>query len=214
MDIFPLGHSSFRIKGKSVTVATDPFDPQMVGFPFPKHISADIVTVTHPHKDHNNIGAVEGNPFVIQGPGEYEVKDVGVIGMSSYHDEQKGKERGLNTLYHIEIDGINVVHLGDLGIMLSKEEIEKLDGVDILFVPVGGKVTITIQDAQRLISELEPTIIIPMHYKTSKHSKGFEEMASVQPFLKIMGKEEVTPVPKLSITKDKLPSEMQIVVLE
>ena len=214
MDIFPLGHSSFRIKGKSVTVVTDPFDPNMVGFPFPKHLSADIVTVTHAHKDHNNVGAVEGNPFVIQGPGEYEVKGVGVIGMSSYHDEQKGKERGLNTLYHIEIDGINVVHLGDLGIMLSKEEIEKLDGVDILFVPVGGKVTITIQDAQRLISELEPTIIIPMHYKTSKHSKGFEEMASVQPFLKIMGKEEVTPVPKLSITKDKLPSEMQIVVLE
>ena len=122
MDIFPLGHSSFRIKGKSVTVVTDPFDPQMVGFPFPKHISADIVTVTHPHKDHNNVGAVEGNPFVIQGPGEYEVKGVGVIGMSSYHDEQKGKERGLNTLYHIEIDGINVVHLGDSGIMLSKDD--------------------------------------------------------------------------------------------
>jgi L-ascorbate metabolism protein UlaG (beta-lactamase superfamily) len=214
MDIFPLGHSSFRIKGKSVTVVTDPFDPVMVGFPFPKHISADIVTVTHSHRDHNNVSVVEGDPFVIQGPGEYEVKGVGVIGMSSYHDEQKGKERGRNTLYRIEIDGVNLVHLGDLGTMLSHEEIEKLDGVDILFVPVGGTFTINAQEAQTLISELEPSIVIPMHYKTDKHNKEFEEMASVQPFLKIIGKEDITPVPKLSITKDKLPSEMQIVVLE
>ncbi|MCJ7826518.1 MBL fold metallo-hydrolase [Patescibacteria group bacterium] len=214
MDIFPLGHSSFRIKGKSVTVVTDPFDPVLVGFPFPKHISADIVTVTHPHKDHNNVSVVEGDPFVIRGPGEYEVKGVGIIGISSYHDEQKGKERGRNTLYHIETDGVNFVHLGDLGTMLSHEEIEKLDGVDILFVPVGGIFTITPEQAQTLISELEPSIVIPMHYKTDKHSKEFEEMASVQPFLKIMGKEDITPVLKLSITKEKLPSEMQIVVLE
>jgi len=214
MDIFPLGHSSFRIKGKSVTVVTDPFDPVMVGFPFPKHVSADIVTVTHSHRDHNNVSAVEGDPFVIQGPGEYEVKGVGVIGMSSYHDEQKGKERGRNILYRIEIDGVNLVHLGDLGTMLSHEEIEKLDGVDILFVPVGGTFTINEQEAQTLISELEPSIVIPMHYKTGKHNKEFEEMASVQPFLKIIGKEDITPIPKLSITKDKLPSEMQIVVLE
>ena len=216
MEIKYFGHSCFLLRDKNVTLLTDPFSPE-VGLKLPR-IAADIVTITHDHYDHNNTGIVQAKmreePFIIKGPGEYEVKGVGIIGMSSYHDEQKGKERGRNTLYHLEIDGVNFIHLGDLGTMLSKEDIEKLDGVDVLFVPVGGIFTITAEQAQTVISELEPSIVIPMHYKTGKHSTEFKELASLQLFLKIMGKEDVRPVSKLSITKDKLPTEMQIVVLE
>src|SRR3989339_13864 len=104
MDIFPLGHSSFRIKGKTVTVVTDPYDSALVGFGYPKHVSADIVTVSHAHKDHNQTALVEGNPYSVNGPGEYEIKGVGIIGIPLFHDGEKGATRGMVTAYHMEID--------------------------------------------------------------------------------------------------------------
>jgi len=215
MEIFPLGHSSFRIKGKTVTVVCDPFDSSFVGFSFPKHISANIVTVSHNHEDHNAVSLVEGNPYKVEGPGEYEVSGVGIIGIASYHDGSKGSVRGSNTMYHMEIDGVNVVHLGDLGCTLTSDDIERLDGVDILFVPVGGKTTLDPNQAANIISELEPSIVIPMHYKTNRHDeKSFGDLLPVSSFLDVMGKKDVTPVPKLSVTKDKLPTEMQVVILE
>ncbi|MFA5942811.1 MAG: MBL fold metallo-hydrolase [Candidatus Paceibacterota bacterium] len=215
MDIFPLGHSSFRIKGKSVTVVTDPFDASLVGFPFPKHIASDIVTVSHGHTDHNQTGLVEGNPYIVDGPGEYEIKGVGIIGIPLFHDDKKGTLRGSVTAYHMEIDNVNIVHLGDIGVVPNSDEVERLDGVDILFVPVGGSVTLDLNQIAGVIAELEPSIVIPMHYKTSRHdTKNFGELTGVSEFLKIMGKEAISPVPKFSITKDKLPAEMQIVVLE
>lgn len=215
MEITSLGHSSFRIKGKTATLVTDPFDSEMVGFPFPRHVSADIVTVSHEHKDHNAVNAIEGSPFVIQGPGEYEIKGVSVIGVSSYHDAEKGEKRGKNIIYRIEIDGISVVHLGDLGGTLSTSEIERLDGVDILMIPVGGDVTIDSTAAAALLSEIDPAIVIPMHYKTKKHNeKIFGTLSPVSVFLKAIDKEDLQPQPKLSVTKDKLPTERQVVVLE
>src|SRR3989344_7371081 len=100
MDIIHLGHSSFRIKGKKASVVTDPFNPQMVGMKFPK-IEAEIVTVSHGHTDHNYIEGVEGEKMIIQGPGEYEIKGVKIIGLSTFHDDKNGVERGRNTVYHI-----------------------------------------------------------------------------------------------------------------
>jgi L-ascorbate metabolism protein UlaG (beta-lactamase superfamily) len=215
MDISPLGHSSFRIKGKTVTVVTDPFDATLVGFPYPKHIAADIVTVSHGHKDHNAVSLIEGNPYVVNGPGEYEVKGVGIIGISLFHDTEKGESRGTVTAYHIDIDGVNIVHMGDVGNTLTSDDVERLDGVDILMIPVGGVYTLDSNQAAGLISELEPSVVIPMHYQTPRHSpKEFGKLSPVSTFLKIMGKEDVVPVPKLSITKDRLPAEMQVVVLE
>jgi len=215
MDIFPLGHSSFRIKGKTVTVVTDPFDGSMVGFPFPKHVAGDIVTVSHEHADHNQTTLVEGNPYIVDGPGEYEIKGVGIIGIPLFHDDKKGATRGEITAYHMEIDGINIVHLGDIGAPLTSDDVEKLDGVDILFVPVGGSVTLDQNQIASVISEIEPMIVIPMHYKTLRHNpKVFSDLMPISAFLKTMGKEEIVPVPKFSTTKDKLPTEMQIVVLE
>lgn len=214
MDITYLGHSSFKLRGKQVTVVTDPFS-SMVGLPFPKHTSADIVTVSHDHEDHNAAGVVEGNPFVVAGPGEYEIKGVGIVGIGVFHDDAAGAKRGKNTIYRIELDGISIVHLGDLGHELSSVEVDSLDGVDILFVPVGGVYTIDAATAAKVVSEIEPTIVIPMHYnRPGLDQKTFGALTGVDAFLKEMSKTEVTPQPKLTITKDKLPEEMQVVVLQ
>lgn len=214
MDIIYLGHSSFKLKGKKATVITDPFEPQSVGLKFPK-IDADIVTTSHNHPDHNAISLIGSGPFVIQEPGEYEVKGVSVIGVSSYHDGVEGKERGKNTIYNIEIDGIHILHLGDLGHPLSDKEIEEIGGVDILFIPVGGTYTITAKQAQEIIPEIDPSIVIPMHYgRPDLDQKTFSELTDLSTFQKLVGAEAVVPQPKLSITKDKLPDTMQIVILE
>jgi L-ascorbate metabolism protein UlaG (beta-lactamase superfamily) len=214
MDITYLGHSSFRVRGKTATVVTDPYSAD-VGLKFPRHMEADIVTVSHDHGDHNAVSQIEGTPFVVKGPGEYEIKGIGVVGFSVFHDEQKGALRGKNTIYRIEVDGVSIVHLGDLGHMLTSEEVEALDGVNILMLPVGGLHTIDAAKASHLINEIEPSIVIPMHYgRPELNQKIFGTLAPLSVFLKEIGKEGVAPVPKLVISKDKLPTEMQVVVFE
>lgn len=215
MDITYLGHSAFRIRGKTVTVVTDPYASDVVGLKFPKHVEAQIVTVSHDHEDHNDVSAIEGSPFVVTGPGEYEIKGVSIVGVSTFHDGDKGKTRGKNSVYRIEIDGLTVVHLGDLGHMLETADIEALDGVDILLVPVGGVYTIDAHQAATLVHEIEPTIVIPMHYgRAGLNGKVFSELSSVSVFLKEIGKEDTVPQAKFTITKEKLPEEFQVVVLE
>lgn len=215
MEITPLGHSSFKLRGKHAIVITDPFDPSMVGLKFPKHTEADIVTVSHDHHDHNAVSLIEGAPFVVKGAGEYEVKGVGIVGIGVFHDEEKGAARGKNTIYRIEIDGVSVVHLGDVGHTLSTEQVEVLDGVDVLFVPVGGTYTIDASRAAAIIHEVEPSIVIPMHYgRPEFNQKAFGELAGVAAFLKEIGKEGLAPVAKLTVVKGKIPEGMQVVVLE
>jgi len=204
MDITYLGHSSFKLRGKQATVVTDPYG-STVGLPFPKHTSADIVTISHDHEDHNARAAVEGNPYIVKGPGEYEIKGVGIVGLGV----------GKNTIYRIEHDGLSIVHLGDLGHGLSSEEVDCLDGVDILLVPVGGIYTIDAAQAAKVVGEIEPMIVIPMHYLVpGLDKKVFGQLLGVDAFLKEMGKTEVTPQSKISVTKEKLPEEMQVVVLQ
>lgn len=209
MEIFPLGHSSFRLRGKQATVITDPYGESGLSVKFPKHIEADVVTISHAHEDHNAAHLVEGNPFVIRGPGEYEIKGISVIGVSSYHDAEAGAARGKNTMYKFEIDGVKILHLGDLGHVLSSAQVDQLDGVDILIIPIGGTYTIDAEKAAQVISDIEPRIIIPMH-----DSRSNKDLASVDAFLKHMNKEGIVPVPKLTVSRDKLPVEVQIVILE
>lgn len=211
MEILPLGHASFKLRGKLATVVTDPFDEKETGMKFPKHTEAEILTISHDHADHNAISQVGGNPFVVMGAGEYEIKGVSIIGVTSFHDDTSGSERGRNTMYRIEIDGIRILHLGDLGHVLSSAQVDQVDGIDVLFIPVGGVYTIDAEKAAQVISDLEPRIVIPMHYGTETSNKN---LAPVSVFLKQMGKESVVPVPKLTVSRDKLPAEMQVVVLE
>ena len=209
MDIISLGHSSFKLKGKTVTLVTDPFNSVSTGLKFPKHTACDIVTVSHTHEDHNDVSQLEGDPFVVQGAGEYDIKGVDIIGFTTEHG---GDQPVKNTVYRIEMEDLNIVHLGDAGRVLTAAEIDVLDGVDILFVPVGGTYTIDSVQARKIIAEIEPKIVIPMHY--DRPGIAIKDLASVSAFLKEMEKEQVVAQPKLSISKGKLPEEMQVVVLE
>jgi L-ascorbate metabolism protein UlaG (beta-lactamase superfamily) len=213
MEIKFLGHSSFKIKGKEVTIVTDPYDSS-VGFKFPK-VEAEIVLISHDHQDHNQGELVGGKPYVIAGPGEYEVKGVSVVGIQTFHDESQGAERGMNTVYRIELEGINLCHLGDLGHLLSSSQLSELNGIDILFIPVGGVYTIGPKRAVEVVTQLEPKIVIPMHYRVpeQKNNQTFGQLSGVDEFLKEVG-EEAKPQPKLIISRDRLPSEREVLVLE
>ena len=212
MDIYWYGQACFKLKGKNTTVIIDPFDPEFTGLKVPKEFEADIVLKTHDHKDHNNVSAVGGSPRIFEGPGEYESKGVGVTGISSFHDDSEGSERGLNTIFNVIIDGLNVVHLGDLGqSSLTEEQVTEIDTTDVLLIPVGSIYTIDAKAAAGIVSQLEPKIIIPMHYGGVPGLKF--PLDPVDKFLKEMGAESTTPIAKLSISKDKLPEEPQAIVL-
>lgn len=221
MDIYWYGQSMFKIKGKSATILIDPFDPATIGLKLPKtsDLEADIVLQTHDHPDHNNTAAMPGEPVKIAGPGEYEVKGISVIGVGVYHDNVQGAERGKNTIYSMSVDGLNIVHLGDLGHTLSESQVQEIGSTDILLIPVGGTYTIDANVATEVVAQLEPRIIIPMHYDIPGLTVNLEP---VENFLKEMGAEHPKPVNeqsssasqnKLSVTKDKLPDEPQVVVL-
>jgi len=214
MDIVHLGHASFKIRGKKATLVTDPFDPEVVGFKFPK-TEAEIVTVSHQHRDHNFVSAVSGDFVVVSGPGEYEIRGVKISGIPAFHDDKDGQVRGKNTIFRIEMDGITLVHLGDLGHKLNDQITEKLDAVDVLMIPVGGYYTIDPSLASQIITALEPSIIIPMHYSTANMNKELAaKIADVSVFLKEIGKEKTVPMPKLTVTKDRIGTEPEVFVLE
>lgn len=220
MDITSLGHSSFKLKGKNAVVITDPFDPKKVGLKYPSQ-EADIVTVSHNHGDHNFIEAVkarneevENRPFVINGPGEYEVGGVNILGVTTFHDNTNGDSKGLNTVYEIRMDGLVLVHLGDLGHKLTDKQCEILDSVDILFIHVGGT-NMNLQDTLGVVTQLEPKIVIPMHYQVPGINENiFGNLLPVDDFLKLAGKNDLAPLDKLTVSRDKLPEEMQIVILK
>ncbi len=209
MEINWLGHSCFRLKGKAGTVITDPYDGG-VEYNLGK-VSANIVTLSHDHPGHNNAGGVGGEFKTITGPGEYEISGIFVYGVRTYHDREKGNERGKNTSFLIEIDDVKVCHLGDLGHVPSAGQIEDISDADVLLIPVGGASTIDSSEAVQIISLISPTFVIPMHYKTEAVSR---ELDPIDKFLKEMGIKEAIPVPRLTINKSTMPIDMQTVVLD
>lgn len=212
MDIFYLGHSSFKLKGKNATVVTDPFDSDMVGLKFPK-TEADIVSISHNHDDHNKAELIQGSPRVIKGPGEYEIKDVSILGFQTYHDNKKGEERGKNTVYVFEIDGVRICHLGDLGHKMSETLIENIGEIDVLLLPVGGFYTLGPLEASELVRDIEPSYVIPMHYYTQGVNKSdFSKLEPVDTFLKEIGL-SVEKMSKLTVKKEEIDLEVQKVIL-
>jgi len=203
-----LGHSCFRIKGSHTTVITDPYSPNS-GYSLGKQ-TARIVTISHQHPEHSFVSGIGGEPRQVKGPGEYEIGGVMIVGMPTFHDAEKGKTKGKNTIYLIEIDDITVCHLGDLGHVLTAEQAEELGNIDVLLVPVGGVSTINASKAAEVVRQLEPKIVMPMHYKTLMLKR---ELEPVDKFLTEMGVKEVTPQPKLSVTKANLPLTTQVVLL-
>lgn len=208
MDISWLGHSCFRIKGKEATIITDPYDSS-VSYK-PGKISADIVTISHNHPGHSSLMYLEAPYKVIGSPGEYELKGVFITGLPSYHDQTNGSERGKNTIYIFEMDGVTLCHLGDLGHTLSPSTIESIGNVTVLFLPVGGLATINSIVASELVRAISPKFVVPMHYNTNAADVQLEP---VDMFLKKMGIKDVIPQPKLSITRAVFPENTQVYLL-
>lgn len=214
MDIKYFGHASFLLRGKDASVVTDPFDSKMVGIKFPA-IEASVVTVSHAHPDHNAVAEVGGSPLVVDNAGEYEKQGIRIFGYESYHDNSKGAERGKNTLFKIEIDDLSILHCGDLGHVLEDELIEEIEGVDILLIPVGGFYTISADEAVKIVSKIEPSIVIPMHYNSPKlNQESFSKLTPVSDFLSKIGSPTVEPIKKLTVKKADLGEEMKVVVME
>lgn len=170
----------------------------------PRTMSADIVTVSHDHERHNNVKEVGGKPFIIDGPGEYEVKDVMINGVRAYHDAKDGAKMGLNTIYYIIADGLHLVHLGDLGHKLDESQFAHIHNTDILFVPIGGNGTLDAKSALEVVAQFEPRIIVPMHYKSGRWGSDLD---GLEPFLKAMGLEEPEKTNKLKVLPRDLPQE-------
>ncbi len=214
MEISWLGHSCFQLRGKNIVLITDPFTPQQDSSQGDASrlgkLNASIVTVSHSHPGHNNAKAVGGNPRIVRGPGEYEINDVLITGVASYHDDKHGKENGRNTIYVIHIDELAICHLGDLGHTLHEEQLEEVADADILFVPIGGGHSLNATQAAEVISQVEPRIVVPMHYRSTTTDEPPPELTT---FCREMGVEVVNPQPKLTITRNSLPIEMQVVLL-
>jgi L-ascorbate metabolism protein UlaG (beta-lactamase superfamily) len=215
MDITYLGHSSFKIKTKTATVITDPFDSQMVGFKY-SAAEAEIVTVSHSHHDHNAIDKVIGVKKVFEGPGEYEVMGVSIIGYSSFHDTREGAERGKNTIFVFEAEGLRLAHLGDLGHMLSDDLVNEIGSIDVLMIPVGGKFTIGPKEAAEIVGKIDPYFIIPMHYAVPElNPQTFTGMEPVGTFLKEIGM-TVENLPKFSLKREDILEDQssKVIILE
>jgi L-ascorbate metabolism protein UlaG (beta-lactamase superfamily) len=208
MEIHWLGHSCFRLKGNLVTLITDPYSPDL-GYTLGKQ-NARIVTVSHQHPGHNYTQSIRGKPKLVTGPGEYEISGVLIIGMRTFHDADKGQKKGKNTIYLIQMDEISVCHLGDLGHVLTADQVEEMDNIDILLLPVGGVSTIDASTAAEVVRQLEPKAVIPMHYKTEVLKR---ELEPVDRFLKEMGIKQIEPQPKLSFNKANLPTSTQVFLL-
>ena len=197
---------------KVVSILIDRFSEERTGLKPPK-IKDDIVLVTHEHLDHNNIEGITPEAFLINTPGEYEKKGVAIRGISSYHDKTEGKERGLNTIYVIKAEEMTICHLGDLGQeKLNEKQVEEIGDIDILFIPVGGTYTINYKEAIGVIGQIEPKVIIPMHYKVAGHLSTVLE--GPEKFVKELG---LTPekVDKYKISKKLLPlEEMKLIMFE
>ncbi|MBI5755171.1 MBL fold metallo-hydrolase [Candidatus Peregrinibacteria bacterium] len=205
MDIIWHGHACFSLKTKDTTIITDPYGG--IGLKLP-NLTADVVTVSHAHEDHSNIKAISGNPKIFDWPGEYEVAGIPISGIEAFHyAESEGPEaeqRGKIIIFTIEIEGIKVCHLGDLGHKLTSELIEAIGTVDVLLIPVGGTYSLDHKKAHQVIEQIDPRIVIPMHYKI----EGLNlDIAPVELFLKEVGKLNLVPMEKLRLKKSDLPQE-------
>ena len=208
MDINWLGHSCFRIRGSHGIIITDPYPPSL-GYSLGKP-TARIVTVSHQHPGHSYVQGIGDEPKLITKPGEYEIGGILIIGTATFHDDQRGEKRGKNTVYLMEVDEVSVCHLGDLGHVLTTEQLEEIGNVDVLLLPVGGVSTINARVAAEVVRQREPKAVVPMHYKTQALSL---ELEPVEKFLKEIGVKEVNSQPKLSFTKPSLPASTQVFLL-
>lgn len=207
MKIWWRGHASFIIEADGKRIVTDPFNAKL-GYPLapPK---ADIVTVSHEHWDHNAVEAVRGRPRIIRGAGTTVIDGITLEGIASHHDRKSGRERGTNTIFKLVTEGLRLVHLGDLGHPLTASQVEQIGPVDILMVPVGGIYTIDADDAVALVYELQPKVVIPMHFSTPHLTFSLEPLEKFT-----SAYDQIVKKPCLEIGLDDLGKQTRVIVLD
>lgn len=219
MEITYLGHSCFKLKNKAgLVLFIDPFKSDVVGKPIAKDL-ADVLLISHDHEDHNAKEIITGainreKTFVIDKEGEYEIAGVLVMAMKTYHDKTNGDERGKNLVFSIIMDGINLVHLGDLGHKLSAGQIEKLGSVDVLMSPVGGEFSLDAEMALDIVKEISPSYVIPMHFAVDGIKEPLTKLAGLEKFLE-KNKFPVSPesVHKAKLDLGSLPDDTQVLLM-
>jgi L-ascorbate metabolism protein UlaG (beta-lactamase superfamily) len=212
MEVTWYGHAAFLITtGQGVKIITDPYKPG--GGILYKAIpdEADIVTVSHEHSDHNYVEGLPGKPTVIKEVGKHKIKGIVVEGFLAYHDDSRGTQRGHNTIFTFDADGIRMCHLGDLGHVLSDQEVQQIGHVDVLLIPVGGFFTIGPEEATTVANQLRPKLIFPMHVKTEKCTLPIEP---VDAFLQEKKEVQKLDASTFSFTKKELEAGLGIVVLQ
>ncbi|HZT08272.1 MAG TPA: MBL fold metallo-hydrolase [Chloroflexota bacterium] len=202
-----IGHSCFRMRGRDATLVTDPC-ARASGYSV-NRVTADVVTISNSHPNHSAVGELAGSPTVLDGPGEYEVQGIIVTGVRTPAGKAPGTPR--NTAYIISVDDITLCHLGDLASIPTTEQIELMKDVNVLLIPVGGHCTIGPSEAVEVISQIEPKLVVPMHYATDVSTV---ELEGVDRFLREMGLTQSEPQPRINVTHSSLPSEPTVVLLQ
>jgi L-ascorbate metabolism protein UlaG (beta-lactamase superfamily) len=207
MEISWLGHSCFRLRSNEIVIVTDPF-PESLGLK-PDTRPATVVTVSNAHPNHSNWEGVSGDPRVFSTPGEYEYAGVSVRGvMTPLSEGTKPEQR--NVAYSMEIEGVNLCHLGDISEPLTPRHINELLPVDVLLLPTGGGCTLAVDRLLQTMRDLDPKIVIPMHYGIPNISVQLE---NVDVFLRLMGSGETQTQPRLSVTASNLPQDLRVSVM-
>lgn len=209
MEIRWLGHSCFLITNqRGINILTDPFDGTL-GYQMTKE-KINIITISHEHYDHNNTMGIKGKPVVLKGPVNRDTHKMIFKGIASYHDSVFGEYRGENTIFVIKADEMVLCHLGDLGHLLDSVQLEEINQVDILFIPIGGYYTINHIQADQVIKQIKPKIVIPMHYKTDAIKWSIDP---VSVFLDKKQNVKIITEKTLSIDYQSLPEKTTIYIL-
>jgi L-ascorbate metabolism protein UlaG (beta-lactamase superfamily) len=209
MEIVWLGHAAFRVRGKEATVICDPCD-KSTGYSMGRP-TADIVTVSHSDPAHSYVDGVAGSPRVIEGPGEFEIAGVSIVGVPTFRGKEKTPESGRNVAYVIELEDMRIGHLGGIGHVPTSDQLEAMSNVDVLMVPVGGGESLDAPPAAETVSLIEPKFVIPMNYKTDAERGKLDPLDR---FLKEMGAKSPEHHAKVTITRSSLPEETQVLVID
>jgi L-ascorbate metabolism protein UlaG (beta-lactamase superfamily) len=215
VDLTWLGHACFRLRGRDVTILTDPYEAEGLGYA-PLATSANVVTISNDHPHHAGLSGVEGRPHVLRGPGEYEIGGALIWGIRTARAPEGSMLAATtrNTAFIIQLEELTICHLGDLAhAPLTSDQLTHIKDADVLLVPVGGHCTINAQQAAGIVAQVEPRLIVPMHYATNE-TRGQLSLDEVGQFCKELGATEAAPRSRLSITPTSLPSEPTVALME
>lgn len=204
------GHNCFRIRAREAMILTDPVG-RSTGYTLAKNAPADVITLSHEGGGAVTLDGLKTEATILRGPGEYEIHDVFVTGIRTDRDASGSAERGHNTVYLIEVEGMVVCHLGDLGHVLSEEQAQSMANADILLIPVGGGGALEPSVAAEVVAQINPKLVVPMRYATAQGDRG---LGGVEPFCKELGVEIPTPEEKLTIRHSELGETIRVVTLQ